>query len=959
MPARTRSAALRTAAAAALALALFGCGCGFVAPSGRPRADLPTRAAQPLAVAGAAALLAAAPAPAYAGGMFDFGLTLPFVAITFLTMMATLNALWYAPVGDEMEDRNAKLLETLSQATDKLTKADAIQVEYTEKIREAREKASAAVSDYRKEIEKSIKAKLAAATSTRAAQASALQAKLEAEVKAKMDAAEPEIEKRKAAFVKEPATMCSFLLTTLLVANLTAANRLMKRRGPDLTTHAWLGGVQFLHNLLHLTGPRTPQPFVEADGLGAAVFNGEIYNHKELAAELGVAEGGSDGEVLLPAYRRWGPAFVRRLDGEFAAALVDFRGAGRVLLATDVFGTKPLWVSRGAPESEPPRDRAGWAVASYRSALSALGFEEAEMVGPNSVLSCDLATLGRCGRWRAFRFDLRQRKDSYSDWRRAVARAVEKRAAAEASGPRRGVSLGLSSGHDSGAIHALLLRARLPHAAYAIVGPEDRQILERRLRYALDADGGASWACFAALEMSQEQFWWERAWVRALAEPHATAAEGPGAPAYEAASNPAFVGSSAVCREAAASGRRVLLSGQGADETMTNYGDRGRDTTDHQGRASGAGANEFAGLYPEDLASVFPWHGFFRGSNRDFTHTVEAACGAHGVEARYPFLDRAVVQEWLWLTPAAKNAAYKAPVEELLAEAGYPFTRGVKTGFGARKDLAEGRWRGQAWVHGRALGRHPLGDELPPVFETLDFQALPAMKADARATSCLQRLPGGATDVLRVAWLGAAQISRADVLRALVRGCCGLGGPGRQSAAAGECAGALLNIRRDDGATALQLAEEEGQAGMAAELRQLACRALDGLRRAAVLFAPLSSREAQLRDALGEASGASADGSLEALAARLRARGAAECGPGAAQLPGAAWGEQDGPDEDVGFFLEHVASVALEPGTLLSAEWPGASRREQARTLARAILSGGRPPREGEQKPSECAAADV
>merc|ERR1712032_387760 len=93
-----------------------------------------------------ALLLGAAPMPAYAGGMFDFGLTLPFVAITFLTMMATLNALWYAPVGDEMEDRNAKLLETLSQATDKLTKADAIQVEYTEKIREAREKALEAVT---------------------------------------------------------------------------------------------------------------------------------------------------------------------------------------------------------------------------------------------------------------------------------------------------------------------------------------------------------------------------------------------------------------------------------------------------------------------------------------------------------------------------------------------------------------------------------------------------------------------------------------------------------------------------------------------------------------------------------------------------------------------------------------------------------------------------------------------
>ncbi|CAK0870543.1 unnamed protein product [Prorocentrum cordatum] len=206
MATRSRSTALRAAAVSALALALFGCGSSFVAAPAQRSAP---QAGQSLAVATGAALLAAAPMPAYAGGMFDFGLTLPFVAITFLTMMATLNALWYAPVGDEMEDRNAKLLETLSQATDKLTKADAIQVEYTEKIREAREKASAAVSDYRKEIEKGIKAKLAAATSQRAAQASALQAKLEAEVKAKMDAAEPEIEKRKSTFVKETLASCS------------------------------------------------------------------------------------------------------------------------------------------------------------------------------------------------------------------------------------------------------------------------------------------------------------------------------------------------------------------------------------------------------------------------------------------------------------------------------------------------------------------------------------------------------------------------------------------------------------------------------------------------------------------------------------------------------------------------------------------------------------------------------
>eukprot|EP00416_Gambierdiscus_australes_P037182 CAMPEP_0171095480 /NCGR_PEP_ID=MMETSP0766_2-20121228/43198_1 /TAXON_ID=439317 /ORGANISM="Gambierdiscus australes, Strain CAWD 149" /LENGTH=70 /DNA_ID=CAMNT_0011554291 /DNA_START=6 /DNA_END=214 /DNA_ORIENTATION=- len=68
-------------------------------------------------------------------------------------MMAVLNALWYGPVTTEMDDRNAKLLKTLSDATDMLTKADEIQVEYTEQIRVAREKASKAVAEYRKTTE--------------------------------------------------------------------------------------------------------------------------------------------------------------------------------------------------------------------------------------------------------------------------------------------------------------------------------------------------------------------------------------------------------------------------------------------------------------------------------------------------------------------------------------------------------------------------------------------------------------------------------------------------------------------------------------------------------------------------------------------------------------------------------------------------------------------------------------
>merc|ERR1712241_1371114 len=140
---------------------------GSPAQTRRQSAISTTLQTQPAQALGGAALLASLPAPAHAGGMFDFGLTLPFVAVTFLLMMVVLNAIWYSPVTNEMEERNAKLLQTLSEATDMLTKADEIQVEYTEQIRVARDKASKAVAEYRESTEEKIAAQIRSAEQAR------------------------------------------------------------------------------------------------------------------------------------------------------------------------------------------------------------------------------------------------------------------------------------------------------------------------------------------------------------------------------------------------------------------------------------------------------------------------------------------------------------------------------------------------------------------------------------------------------------------------------------------------------------------------------------------------------------------------------------------------------------------------------------------------------------------------
>ena len=131
----------------------------------------------------------------------------------------------------------------------------------------------------------------------------------------------------------------------------------LNHRGPD-GQGTWTGGPDDRLGLAHsrlsiidLAGGH--QPMGNEDGAIQVVFNGEIFNHLELRAEL-QAQGHtfrthSDTEVIVHLYEQVGEAFVDHLNGQFAIALWDGR-LRRLVLARDRTGIRPLffaWTSQG------------------------------------------------------------------------------------------------------------------------------------------------------------------------------------------------------------------------------------------------------------------------------------------------------------------------------------------------------------------------------------------------------------------------------------------------------------------------------------------------------------------------------------------------------------------------------------------------------------------------------------
>jgi asparagine synthase (glutamine-hydrolysing) len=304
------------------------------------------------------------------------------------------------------------------------------------------------------------------------------------------------------------------------------------------------------------------------------VYNGELYNYRELKKEL--VSGGvsfvtsSDTEVVLEAWRCWGPASLSRFRGMFAFALADEK-TGELFLARDPLGIKPLFYLR--------RGEGALFASELKALVSAVGPEL--RIEPGALVAsmlyywvpeqfCAIQGMRKlpAGSWARLRPDGRLDVEQY--WQVAVvARAAESGPAPDlgdvieesvaahlvADVP---VSSFLSGGLDSSIVTVLAHRAAQEIDAYTITFRPEDQRLEAMPDDAIYARKVA--ARFGVklheIEISPDIVDLLPRMVDALDEP---------------IGDPAAINTLLMCEAARTRGVKVVLSGMGADELFGGY----------------------------------------------------------------------------------------------------------------------------------------------------------------------------------------------------------------------------------------------------------------------------------------------------------------------------------------------------------------------------------------------------
>lgn len=144
--------------------------------------------------------------------------------------------------------------------------------------------------------------------------------------------------------------MCGFLVTNITEISeqeFKKALGLLHHRGPDSEGVVLIKKFKFGHKRLKVLDldPRSDQPYYSHDKRYMTVFNGEIYNYRQLAAQHSIKQNTTcDTEVVIQLYAKYGPKMLQYLNGMFAFVIYDTL-TDDIFIARDRLGIKPLYIT--------------------------------------------------------------------------------------------------------------------------------------------------------------------------------------------------------------------------------------------------------------------------------------------------------------------------------------------------------------------------------------------------------------------------------------------------------------------------------------------------------------------------------------------------------------------------------------------------------------------------------------
>ena len=362
------------------------------------------------------------------------------------------------------------------------------------------------------------------------------------------------------------------------------------------------------------------------------LFDGVIYdNTKSLQCDV--------KNYLVKLYLKYGPKFTQYIDGEFSICLIDLNQE-LCIFSTDVFGTRPIYFTV---------ENGNLSLCTYLSVLSNIKGKKVR-AKPNTTyifnLNSNILTYNT-----VYEFSLVQYKNFFDDWNLAFEKSISKRI--------NGIKsiIPLSSGYDSGAICCEAIKQKGNFQTISFIGKENMDILTRRIKLCNNN--------YIFNYTKQEYYNVLKNFLKSVERYE----DGD----YDLIHDESSIGLGLICEYAQKQNINILISGTGAD-SIYSYTNRNHYIIEDS-------INNYCNVFPNDLNGFFPWENFFGGNMQRYLFQEEYISKVYNIQIRYPFLDKQLVQEFLWLDTSLKNKLYKSPIQNYFDKNSFPYDSKNKIGF--------------------------------------------------------------------------------------------------------------------------------------------------------------------------------------------------------------------------------------------------------------------------------------